>query len=89
MRETETYRLPETTPYENHGRTRAGWVFANGFSLGVLLAGLGLIFTPVLVWAGVCVIVLSIVASFALHVTGHGQPNRLTNTAKGGAWYND
>lgn len=87
--EMEHYRLPATTPFENHGRTVAGWTFAVGISIGVLIAGLGLIFSPALMWAGVAVIVVSIVASFALHVVGRGQPTSLTHTAKGGDWYQD
>jgi len=83
----EHYRLPATTPFENHGRTPAGWTFAIGFSLGVLIAGLGLIFSDVMMWAGAAVIVISTIASFGLHLTGRGQPTSLTQTAKGGSWY--
>ena len=87
--EMEHYRLPETTPFENHGRTAAGWTFAVGICIGVLVAGIGLIVSPIMIWAGVAISVITIAVSFGLHLTGRGQPSSLTMTAKGGDWYQD
>lgn len=83
----EHYRLPEGVPFDNHGRTTAGWTFAIGVCVGVFVAGLGLIFSPALVWTGAVIVLISAVVSFALHLTGRGQPTRLTQTAKSGPWY--
>lgn len=85
--EMETYRLPEATPFENHGRTVAGWTWAIGVCVGFLVSGIGLIVSPIMAWTGVALIVLANVVAFALHVTGRGQPTSLTQTAKGGDWY--
>lgn len=87
--EMEKYSLPEATPFENHGRTTAGWTWAIGVCIGVLVTGIGLIVNPIVLWTGIGIIVLATVAGLVLHAMGHGQPTSLTQTAKGGAWYKD
>lgn len=89
MSENETYTLPPAVPYENHGRTKAGWTMAWGCCIAALVIGLGVIFSEPLAWAGVGVLVLSLALSYVLLKTGKGQPRSLTDTAKGGAWYED
>lgn len=85
----ETYRLPKQAPFHNEGNTVAGWTLTWGVSLGVLLTGIGLIVSPIMMGIGIAVIVISIAASFILSKAGYGQPRSLTNTAKGGAWYDN
>jgi hypothetical protein len=74
--ELEPQDLPDVAPH-NHGRTRAGWVTTVGLVAATLLASLGLsIAVPALIWAGIVVAVLSLIAGIALRALGHGQPLR-------------
>ncbi|GAA4422303.1 hypothetical protein GCM10023169_16490 [Georgenia halophila] len=72
----QTYTLPPAAPNHNHGRTKAAWVLAIGASIGVLVVGLGLIFSsmPVTV-AGVVVTVVALVVSAVMRGMGLGQPD--------------
>ncbi|WP_182354837.1 hypothetical protein [Flaviflexus huanghaiensis] len=87
--ELEKYRLPEARPFDNHGRTVAGWTWAIGVCIAALVIGFGLVFSTILIWIGVALIAVITAVSLALRAAGKGQPNRLTHTAKRGAWYNE
>lgn len=74
--ELEPQDLPDVA-HPNHGRTRAGWVTTSGLVVATLLGSLGLsLVVPTLMWAGIVVAVLSLVAGIALRALGHGQPLR-------------
>lgn len=85
----ETYTLPAAAPFENHGRTRASWVLFWVVCAGVLVACVGIIVSPIMMWVGLGVVVLGVVASFILAKLGQGQPRSLTDTAKAGSWYDN
>lgn len=87
--ELEKYRLPEARPFDNHGRTVAGWTWATGICVAAFVIGLGLVFSAIVAWIGVGLIAVVTAVSLGLKAAGRGQPNRLTHTAKGGAWYHE
>lgn len=65
--------LPDAAP-ANHGRTTAAWVLNAGLVVASLLAGFGIALPRMpLVWAGIAVFVVSVIAGAALKLTGHGQ----------------
>ncbi|MDE0573191.1 hypothetical protein ON058_07170 [Demequina sp. B12] len=66
--------LPEVA-HTNHGRTTAAWVTNVGLIIAALLVSFG-IAIPVwaLVWVGVGIAVVALVAGAALRALGHGQP---------------
>lgn len=59
----------------NSGMTTAGWVTNVGLVLAALVVAIGMGFPiwPV-VWAGVGLAVLSLIAGAVLRALGHGQP---------------
>lgn len=79
----ESYRLPPAAPFHNEGKTLAGWTLFYGVAIGLIIAAVGLFTSPVLLWIGLGVAVLSCVASFVLRAMGKGQPR----TTKPGDWY--
>lgn len=66
--------LPEVAPI-NHGRTTAAWVTNIGLVIGALIAAFGFAF-PVwpVVWVGVAVCAVALIAGGTLRALGHGQP---------------
>ncbi|MHB1063153.1 MAG: HGxxPAAW family protein [Georgenia sp.] len=86
--EPETYTLPPTAPFANHGRTRAGWTLMVGVCLGFLLAGVGLaVSVQPLVIAGVVVAVGSLVVSQVMRAMGMGQPATHAGEHEEQDWY--
>lgn len=66
---------PATAAHTNHGRTVAAWALFYGASLAALVAAIGFIIPSMpLIWAGVAVAALSVIASVALRLAGLGQP---------------
>lgn len=59
----------------NSGMTTAAWVTNVGIMIGALVAAIAFAFPhwPV-VWVGVGIIVLSLIAGAVLRALGHGQP---------------
>ncbi|MFC7406784.1 HGxxPAAW family protein [Georgenia alba] len=83
----ETYTLPPTAPFDNHGRTKAAWVLVFGVSLGVLVGGLGMILArQELMIAGAAVTVLSLVVSAVMRAVGLGQADA-RKARQTGDWY--
>lgn len=71
----ETVVLPDAAPNANEGKTVAGWTLMFVVGLGATLVALGMVLSVVaLLWAGLGVIVLGLVASAILRAMGHGQP---------------
>lgn len=71
----EPLGLPDQAPNSNEGKTLAGWTLMYVVGLGALLVALGMVLaTSPLLWAGVAVIVLGLIASATLRALGHGQP---------------
>lgn len=67
--------LPDAAPNANEGKTVAGWTLMFVVGLGATLVALGMVLSVVaLLWAGLGVIVLGLVASAILRAMGHGQP---------------
>jgi len=67
--------LPDAAPHANEGKTLAGWTLMYVVGLGATLVALGMVLSvPVLLWAGVGVIVIGLIASAVLRALGHGQP---------------
>jgi len=61
--------------HANHGRTVAAWVTNIGFTVGVLVAAVGVGFAAwILVWVGAGVAVASLIAGAVLKALGLGQP---------------
>ncbi|MDO5700351.1 MAG: HGxxPAAW family protein [Bowdeniella nasicola] len=81
-----TYTLPPAAPFENHGKTRASWVFVTLAVLGALVIGIGLVTYSVPVQiAGVAVIVVGGLLGIGLRAAGKGQPRTIQRTD----WYED
>lgn len=88
MPQPQTYTLPPSPPFHNHGRTKAAWALVWGVSLGVLLGGLGLILeVSGLVIAGVAVTVLALLVSIVMRSMGLGQPDSPEREDRD--WYDD
>ncbi len=84
------YELPPSAPFTNEGKTVAGWVMFWGVCLGGLVTGLGMILSyPLVMWAGVALIVLTLIVSKVLSVMGMGQPRNRDNPPGPGEadWY--
>lgn len=69
---------PEDLPEKdntNAGMTTAGWVTNVGIVVAVLIGAIGMSFPnwPV-VWVGVGLVVVSLIAGAVLRALGHGQP---------------
>lgn len=76
----KTYAVPPP-PHHNEGKTVAAWTMNLGIFLGALVIAAGMILHDVLttdvtflVWIGIAVVVLSLVAGIALAKAGKGQP---------------
>lgn len=70
---TKTYTVPPPPPH-NEGKTVAAWTLNLGTVLGAVLIALGMVMslTPV-IYVGIVVIALSIIAGIALSLAGHGK----------------
>ncbi|WP_022916457.1 HGxxPAAW family protein [Ruania albidiflava] len=70
--------LPVGPPPANHGRTGAGWTLFVGGAIAALLVGAGMIVPSMtLVYTGIAVAVVGIVASIVLRAAGYGQVERV------------
>lgn len=71
----EVAYLPEAVPPHNHGHTVAAWVTMIGIMAGALAATLGTVLDGMfwLFWAGLAVIVASLVVGVVLRGLGLGQ----------------
>lgn len=79
---TKTYTVPPPPPH-NEGKTVAAYTLNFGVVLGSVFIGLGMILPMMLlVWIGVGVIAVSIIAGIALSLAGHGQPRRRASEAE-------
>ncbi|OKL54852.1 hypothetical protein BSZ39_01890 [Bowdeniella nasicola] len=80
------YSLPPASPYENHGRTRASWIFVWLTILGsaVIAAGMVLYSVPTQI-AGVALLVIGALTGIGLRAAGQGQPR----TVAVRDWYED
>jgi hypothetical protein len=68
--------LPDVA-HANHGRTVAAWVTTVGFTLGALIAAVGVGFAAwILAWVGAGVAAASLIAGAVLKALGHGQPRQ-------------
>jgi fatty acid desaturase len=71
--------VPPSAPPKNHGNTTAAWTTVIVILVGATIAAVSMIFAIVpLVWTGVVVVVLGIVAGKVLQVLGHGQGGAAT-----------
>lgn len=69
--------LPERAPAANHGRTAAGWTLFVGGAIAALVVAAGFIVpSMVLIYIGIGIAVVGIVASIALRAAGYGQVER-------------
>lgn len=84
MAETTTYRLPEAVPFDNHGKTLAGWVLFWGVTVGLIVATIGIFTTPAIMWAGIVITIAAIIGSIVLRGMGKGQ--RITKR-ESADWY--
>ncbi|TRW46198.1 HGxxPAAW family protein [Georgenia yuyongxinii] len=86
--EPQSYTLPPTAPFTNHGRTKAAWVLMWGVCLGFLLTALGLMLSQmVVIIIGVVLAVGSVVVSLVMRGMGLGQPSPVTVGQDGRDWY--
>ncbi len=68
------YELPHVAPFENEGKTVAGWVMFWAICLGGLVTALGLVLWQLwVVIVGVAVILLGLVVSKVMSAMGMGQ----------------
>ena len=59
----------------NHGMTLAAWVLNVGIVVGAIAAGIGMMIeVGAVLWTGVAIIGLALVAGGALRALGYGQP---------------
>ncbi len=88
MSEAQYPQLPPTNPPvaappTNHGRTLAAWVLFWFACAGSVVIAIGMIVPSMpVVWAGVIVLVVGVVASIALRVSGRGQPKSAVEPAE-------
>lgn len=72
----EQQDLPDSAA-PNHGMTLAAWVLNSGIVLAFLVAGIGMMVEAMwLVWIGVALAAVSLIAGGVLRALGHGQPLR-------------
>ncbi|WP_222847989.1 HGxxPAAW family protein [Ruania zhangjianzhongii] len=70
--------LPVGPPPANHGRTGAGWTLFAGGALGALIVAIGFILPSMpLIYAGIAVAVVGVIASIVLRAAGYGQVQRV------------
>lgn len=73
-----TDTLPVGPPPANHGRTGAGWTLFAGGVLGTLVVAVGFILVSMpLIYAGIAVAVVGVIASIILRAAGYGQVQRV------------
>ncbi len=73
---TKTYAVPPQ-PFHNEGKTIAAWILTMGSVLGTVPVALGMILPmPVLIWVGIGMIAVAILAGVGLALAGFGQPRR-------------
>ena len=84
---SEIANLPASGPWLNHGRTIAAWTSITVVVVGGILAALGFVVAPWLIWVGLAIVVLGIVAGKVLQMAGYGQGGKYTlaRTARGRA----
>ena len=71
--------LPVGPPPANHGRTGAGWTLFAGGVVGALVVAIGFILPSMpLIYAGIAVAVVGVIASIILRAAGYGQVQRVT-----------
>lgn len=72
----EPQDLPDVAPY-NHGRTRAAWITNGSIIVGMLFACIGFaIFFYPLMWVGIAIVVIGLIAGGVMRALGHGQTLR-------------
>lgn len=72
---SEQARLPIGPPPTNHGNTPAAWVTVVVVLVGALVSSLAMIASLVwLVWVGLGVIVVGLLAGRIMRMAGFGQP---------------
>jgi len=72
----EQQDLPDSAA-PNHGMTLAAWALNAGIVLAFLVAGIGMMVeTMWLVWIGVAIAAISLIAGGVLRALGYGQPLR-------------
>ena len=70
--------LPVGPPPANHGRTGAGWTLFAGGVIGALVVAVGFILPSMsLIYAGIAVVVVGMIASIVLRAAGYGQVQRV------------
>ena len=71
---TEAMHLPPTAAPTNHGKTLAAWFTTYAVVISFTIAALGVLFAVAwLAWAGVALVVASLVGGKMLQAAGHGQ----------------
>ena len=86
--EPQTYTLPPSAPFANHGRTKAAWVLMWAVCLGVLLAGLGMMLNhSVVMIVGIVLALGGVVVSLVMRGMGLGQPAHASVNADERDWY--
>ncbi|NMR20711.1 HGxxPAAW family protein [Cellulomonas fimi] len=76
---SETSYLPPAVPWTNHGHTLAAWVTVTLVLVGGVVSAVGVIIAvPSMVWAGLAVVLVGLVAGKALQVAGYGQGGKKT-----------
>jgi hypothetical protein len=70
----EPDQLPDIAPH-NEGKTPAAWVTNGGIVLGMAISGVGMMLpNSVMIWAGLGVVAVALVAGAVLRGLGYGQP---------------
>ena len=71
----ERVHLPVASPPLNHGNTTAAWVTVISVLVGSAIASVAMLFAAMpVVWTGVAIVVLGLVAGRVLKMLGLGQP---------------
>lgn len=71
-----TYLVPPTPPH-NEGKTPAAWTLSVLVVLGVLGISVGMITGQIIfVWVGIAVIIVGLIAGFAMRSMGLGQKKK-------------
>ncbi|MFC7374371.1 HGxxPAAW family protein [Brachybacterium sp. GCM10030267] len=71
---TKTYAVPPHPPH-NEGKTAAAWTLTMGVVFGSAIVAAGMILAMMLlVWIGIGVMALAIIAGIVMSLAGLGQP---------------